>query len=152
MTEADGAGLESQCCGGHGHDHAAQGGLCAQDAACGGHAESCGGHAESCGGHAESCGAEGEACCGGHGHGVDDMFAFPVTAEVVSVPAVTLAGILDLVEKLAPDVASLATEVDYQEGQRLLADQAPELVALRDAFLERMKALLNEVAGQTSDH
>lgn len=135
MTEAAGESMESGCCGGHGHGHHAHefqpeayAGVCAQDAACASSADSC---------------AEGEACCGGHGH---DLFAFPTTTEVVSVPAVTLAGVLDLVEKLAPDIASLETESDYQQGLRLLTDQAPQLVALRAAFLDRMTALLNEVA------
>jgi len=142
MTEAAGESMESGCCGGvghghgahtHEHGHEAQGGMCSQDSACASSAEAC---------------AEGEACCGGHSH---DLFAFPTTTEVVSVPAVTLAGVLDLVEKLAPDMASLDAETDYQEGLRLLADQAPELVALRAAFLERMTSLLNEVAASHAD-
>ena len=119
------------CCGGHGHAH-----------------EHTGEHAEavSCAsdGAVDLCGA-GEGCCGGHGHAsVDDLFAFPTTTEVVTLPAVQLAGLLDLVEKLAEDPAVLRDEVDYEQGQRLLAAQAPELVRLRDEFLERMKALLAE--------
>lgn len=145
MTEGAGETMESGCCGGagHAHEHAghehvhADGGMCAQDAACG---------------TADACAAEGEACCGGHAHGHEhDAFAFPTTTEVVSIPAVTLAGMLDLVEKLAPDMATLQDEVDYQEGLRILNDQAPQLVGLRAAFLERMTALLNEVgASQAS--
>lgn len=127
MTDASGAHEESQCCGGHGHEQAGAAGMCSADAACGSHAEA-------------------GACCGGHAQAQDDVFAFPTTSEVVSIPAVQLAGLLDLVEKLAPDLATLASEVDYQESQKLLAQQAPELVALRDAFLERMKSLLAEVS------
>lgn len=98
----------------------------------------------SCSGEVEACGAEAGACCGGHGEGVDDMFAFPMTTEVVSVPAVALAGLLDLVEKLAADPTALGAEEDYINGQRLLEEQAPRLVALRGEFLERMKVLLGE--------
>jgi hypothetical protein len=141
MTDAHEERLDGGCCGGHAHGAAAEGhshaaGLCSHDTAGAGSAEACAGSAEAC---------AAEACCGGHGHG-DDLFAFPTTNESVTVPAVTLAGILDLVEKLAPDLASLTDEVDYQAGQRLLAEQAPELVGLREAFLERMKALLSDVA------
>ena len=110
------------------HDHAAAGGLCAHDAACAG--------------SAEACGMEGEACCGGHGRG--DLFAFPTTTETVTVPAVQLAGLLDLVEKLCGDPRLLTQEPDYLEAHRLLREQAPQLVQLREEFLERMKALLAE--------
>lgn len=110
-------------------------------ASCGCGHDGCGHEA---GAEANMCGAEAGACCGGHG---TDLFAFPVTDEVVSVPAVQLAGLLDLCEKLAPDVASLSGEVDYLEGQRALEDQAPRLVVLRAQFLERMQALMAEVAG-----
>jgi len=87
-------------------------------------AETCA-HDAACSGQAETCGAEAEACCGGHGH---DMFAFPTTEEVVTVPATQLASLLDLVEKLVPDPRSLVH---------------PRLVELRDEFLERMKSLLS---------
>src|SRR5216683_1315776 len=109
------------------HDHAAAGGLCAHDAACAG--------------SVEACGMEGEACCGGHG---GDLFAFPATAETVTVPAVQLAGLLDLVEKLCDDPRVLTQEPDYLEAHRLLREQAPHLVQLREEFLERMKVLLGE--------
>ena len=107
-------------------------------------ATSCGCGHDAAGAHGDLCGAEAGACCGGHG---TDLFAFPVTDEVVSIPAVQLAGLIDLCEKLAPDVALLAGEVDFIEAQRALDDQAPRLVALRAQFLERMRALLAEVAG-----
>jgi len=110
------------------HDHAAAGGPCAPDAACAG--------------SVEACGIEGEACCGGHAHG--DLFAFPTTAETVTVPAVQLAGLLDLVEKLCDDPRLLTQEADYLEAHRLLGEQAPQLVQLREEFLERMKAFLAE--------
>jgi hypothetical protein len=113
---------------GCGHDHAGAGGLCAQDAACAG--------------SAEACGMEGEACCGGHGQA--DLFAFPTTTETVKVPAVQLAGLLDLVEKLCEDPRLLTQEPDYLEAQRLLGEQAPQLVRLREEFLERMRTLLAE--------
>jgi hypothetical protein len=144
MTDAHEERLDGGCCGGHAHGVAAEGHSHAGGA---GHLPAAGlcGHDEACAGTAEACAGGADACCGGHDH-VDDLFAFPTTTESVTVPAVTLAGILDLVEKLAPDLASLTDEVDYQEGQRLLAEQAPELVGLREAFLERMKALLNDVA------
>src|SRR6266516_2520224 len=96
-------------------------------------------HHAGCG---QACGMEGEACCGGHGHG--DLFAFPTTAETVTVPAVQLAGLLDLVEKLCDDPRLLTQEADYLEAHRLLAEQAPQLVQLREEFLERMKTLLAE--------
>ena len=123
------------CCGGHahaeGHQHEhATGGLCASDAACAS--------------DAGSCGMEGEACCGGHGA---DLFAFPTTTEVVAMPAVILAGMLDLVEKLAEDPRVLIHEPDYVEGQRLLGEQAPELVGLREQFLERMRTLMAAAQG-----
>ncbi|MGH2719552.1 MAG: hypothetical protein ACRDJU_13380 [Actinomycetota bacterium] len=134
MTEGAGESMESGCCGGAGHGHAhdhehehADGGMCSAGSACS---------------TADGCATEGDACCGGHSH---DLFAFPTTTEIVSIPAVTLAGVLDLIEKLAPDMVSLQDEVDYQEGQRILSDQAPQLVALRAAFLQRMTELLNEV-------
>ncbi|HYR62651.1 MAG TPA: hypothetical protein VET24_08505 [Actinomycetota bacterium] len=110
------------------HDHAATGELCAQDAACAG--------------SAEACGMEEGACCGGHGQ--NDLFAFPTTAESVTVPAVQLAGLLDLVEKLCEDPRLLTQEPDYLEAQRALGEQAPELVSLRDEFLDRMRTLLSE--------
>jgi hypothetical protein len=109
---------------------------CAHDAHAGPYA-----HDAACSGQAETCGAEAETCCGGHGH---DMFAFPTTEEVVTVPATQLAGLLDLVEKLVPDPRSLVHESDYVEAQRLLGEQAPRLVELRDEFLERMKSLLSQ--------
>jgi hypothetical protein len=112
------------------HEHAAAGGPCAHDAACAG--------------SAEGCGMEGEACCGGHGQ---DLFAFPTTTETVTVPAVQLAGLLDLVEKLCDDPRLLTQEPDYLEAHRLLGEQAPQLVQLREEFLERMKALLAEAQG-----
>ena len=108
------------------HGHAAAGGPCAPDAACAG--------------SVEACGLEGEACCGGHGHG--DLFAFPTTTETVTVPAVQLAGLLDLVERLSDDPRLLTQEADYLEAHRLLEEQAPQLVQLREEFLERMKTLL----------
>jgi hypothetical protein len=83
---------------------------------------------------------EAEACCGGHGN----LFTFPTTAETVSMPAVQLAGLLDLVEKLCDDPRLLTQEPDYLEAQRLLGEQAPELVRLREEFLERMRVLLAE--------
>ena len=110
------------------HGHEAASGLCAHD--------------DACAGNAEACGMEGEACCGGHGHG--DLFALPTTTETVTVPAVQLAGLLDLVEKLCDDPRLLTQEPDYLEAHRLLGEQAPELVQLREEFLERMKVLLAE--------
>src|SRR4030081_2242661 len=110
------------------HDHAAAGGPCAHDAACAG--------------SAEACGMEGDACCGGHGQG--DLFAFPTPTETVPVPAVQLAGLLDLVEKLCDDPRLLTQEPDYLEAHRLLGEQAPQLVQLREEFLARMKTLLAE--------
>ena len=119
---------------GHHHDHAgacvhdeAAGGLCAHDAACAG--------------SPDACGMEAGACCGGHGA---DLFAFPTTTETVSIPAVTLAGLCDLVEKLCDDHRLLTQEPDYLDAQRLLSEQAPELMTLRDQFLERMRTLLAE--------
>ena len=50
---------------------------------------------------------------------------------------------MDLVEKLVPDPRSLVHEPDYVEAQRVLTEQAPRLVELRDEFLERMKSLLS---------
>jgi len=126
------------------HEHV-HGDTCAHHA---GEAASCGCAHDGPGAQGDLCGAEAGACCGGHGM---DLFAFPVTDEVVSVPAVQLAGLLDLCEKLAPDVATLAGEVDFVEAQRALDDQAPRLVALRQQFLERMRSLLAEVAGAHHD-
>jgi hypothetical protein len=124
MTDAGEHHHDESCA----HDEAAAGGLCAHDAACAG--------------SAEACGMEGEACCGGHGRG--DLFAFPTTTETVTMPAVQLAGLLDLVEKLCDDPRLLTQEPDYLEAYRLLQEQAPELVQLRAEFLERMKVLLAE--------
>ena len=104
------------------------------------HDESCA-HDAACAGSADACGMEGEACCGGHGQ---DLFAFPTTTESVTVPAVQLAGLLDLVEKLCDDPRLLTQEPDYVEAHRLLGEQAPQLVQLREEFLERMKTLLAE--------
>lgn len=122
MTQAD--HHEAGCS----HNHGAHGGLCAQDAACAG--------------SADACGMEAGACCGGHGQA--DLFAFPTTTETVTVPAVQFAGLLDLVEKLSDDPRLLTQEPDYLEAQRLLGQQAPELVRLRDEFLVRMQTLLAE--------
>lgn len=121
-----------------------------QEAACSGHAHAGPAHAAHAAhgeGTAEAaalCGAEEGACCGGHSHAgaQEDPFAFPTTTEQVTMSAVQLAGLLDLIEKLAEDPAVLHDEVDYEAGQHILADQAPELVRLRDEFLERMKVLL----------
>ena len=123
-----------------------QGGGCCHDAAgSAGSEAACSSHAAEGGVGADLCGAEG-GCCGGqghsHGHSMDDLFAFPTTTEQVTIPAVQLAGLLDLVEKLAEDPSVLRDEVDYDQGQRVLAEQAPQLVQLRDEFLERMKSLL----------
>ena len=65
----------------------------------------------------------------------------------MTVPAVQLAGLLDLVEKLCDDPRLLTQEPDYLEAHRLLGEQAPQLVHLREEFLERMKALLAEAQG-----
>jgi hypothetical protein len=124
MTEAGEHHHDESCA----HGQAADGGLCAHDAACAG--------------SAEACGMEGEACCGGQGRG--DLFAFPTTTETVTVPAVQLAGLLDLVDKLCDDPRLLTQEPDYLEAHRLLREQAPQLVQLREEFLERMKVLLAE--------
>lgn len=123
-----------------------QGGGCCHDAVGSAASEvACSGHATESGAGADVCGAEG-GCCGGGGHSssMDDLFAFPTTTEQVTIPAVQLAGLLDLVEKLAEDPAVLRDELDYEQAQRLLAAQAPQLVQLRDEFLERMKSLLAE--------
>ncbi|HEU5003350.1 MAG TPA: hypothetical protein VFW71_11315 [Actinomycetota bacterium] len=125
------------------HDHV-HGDTCAHHAQ---EATSCGCEHDAAGAQGDLCGAEAGACCGGHG---TDLFAFPVTDEVVSVPAVQLAGLLDLCEKLAADVSVLSGEVDYLEAQRALEDQAPRLVVLRAQFLDRMRTLLAEVAGAQS--
>ncbi len=131
MNEAgNGSAHETHVHHEHEHDHAQEhGGLGSHDAACSG--------------HAETCGAEADACCGGHG--TDEMFAFPTTTEVVSIPATQLAGLLDLAEKLTDDPRILAGEPDYIEAQRLLGEQAPRLVELREQFLERMKVLMAQV-------
>ena len=126
MTHAGEHHHDEHCAHDHA-DHAAAGGMCDHDTACAGSAEAC---------------MEGEACCGGHGHG--DLFAFPTTTETVTVPAVQLAGLLDLVEKLCDDPRLLTQEPDYVEAHRLLGEQAPQLVRLREEFLERMKTLLAE--------
>lgn len=127
-----------------------------QEGCCGGHGAQAAPAAlnpQACSGHADACGADAGACCGGHDQSINDVFAFPATTEVVSIPAVQLAGLLDLVEKLAAEPASLASEDDYLAGQRILNEQAPQLVALRDEFLERMKTLLSEaVAAHSVEH
>lgn len=89
----------------------------------------------------DACGMEAGVCCGGHGA---DLFAFPTTAETVSIPAVTLAGLCDLVEKLSDDPRELVHEPDYLHAQGLLSEQAPQLMTLREQFLERMRTMLAE--------
>jgi hypothetical protein len=96
-------------------------------------------HDASCSGHASTCGIEGDACCGGH---ATDMFAFPTTDEIVAIPAPQLAGLLDLVEKLIEDPRSLVHEPDYVSAERLLTEQAPRLMELREEFLERLKVVM----------
>jgi len=120
------------------------GGCCHGDAVSASQEAACAGHAGP-GDGADLCGAEG-GCCGGqgHSHDMDDMFAFPTTTEQVTMSAVQLAGLLDLVEKLAEDPSVLRDEIDYQQGQSVLAEQAPQLVQAREEFLERMKSLLAE--------
>src|SRR5260370_12346300 len=99
MTEAGEHHHDESCA----HGQAADGGLCAHDAACAG--------------SAEACGMEGEACCGGQGRG--DLFAFPTTTETVTVPAVQLAALLDLVAKLSDPPPLLTQDPHYLHAHPL---------------------------------
>jgi hypothetical protein len=114
-----------ECCEGH------------TGAACGSHASPCDAHAQACGGHAQSCGVEADACC------QNDSFALPTTDEVVSIPANDLAWLLDYLEASADEGAGLAEE-SYLRSRNALHQQAPRLVALREDFLNRIKALMGQ--------
>ncbi len=111
-------------CGGH------------AEGACGGHASPCDAHAQACDGHAQSCGAEADACC------QSDPFTLPATDEVVTVLATDLAWLLDNLEESVSGEPSRLGEDAYLRSRDALREQAPRLVAMREDFLNQIRALM----------
>jgi hypothetical protein len=105
------------------------------EAACGGHASPCDAHAQACGGHAESCGTAADACC------QTNAFMLPATDEAVTISATDLAWLLDYVEASAEGASSLEEE-SYVRSRNALREQAPRLIALREEFLNQIRALM----------
>ncbi|MGH2733280.1 MAG: hypothetical protein ACRDJF_03915 [Actinomycetota bacterium] len=106
--------------------------------ACGAHTPPYGAHAQTCDGHARSCGTEADACC------QSDRFALPTTEEPVTVLATDLAWLLDAIEESEESVGEPSRLEDeaYLRSRNALREQAPRLVAMREDFLDRLKALM----------
>ncbi len=67
----------------------------------------------------------------------------PTTDELVTISATDLAWLLDNVEAWADGSSELQEEA-YVRSRKALNEQAPRLVALREDFLNQIKALMAE--------